>query len=45
MREGHGPVQTWFTMKQLLRGRFFPLDYEHYFFFMLIKYIHMIIGK
>ena len=28
MRKGQGPIQTWSRMKQLLRGRFFPSDYE-----------------
>ena len=33
MREDIGPVQTWRWMKQLLQGRFFPLDYEQYNFY------------
>ena len=30
MREGHGPVQAWCRMKQLLRGKFLPPDNEQY---------------
>ena len=30
MREGCGSIQTWHKMKQLLRGRFLPSDYEQY---------------
>ena len=40
MREGHGPVQTWCRMKQLLRGRFFPLGYEQYIFYAYQRYTH-----
>ena len=30
MRDGCGPVQTWCKIKQLLRGRFLPSEYEQY---------------
>ena len=30
MREGRGLIQTLRRMKQLLRGRFFPPNYEQY---------------
>ena len=33
MREGHGPIQTWHGMKQLLQGIFLPSDYEQYNFY------------
>ena len=33
MREGHGLVQTWRRMKQLLRGIFLPLNCEQYIFY------------
>ena len=33
IREGHGLVQTWHMMKQLLRGRFLPTYYEQYIFY------------
>ena len=32
MREGRCPVQSWCRMKQLLRDRFLPHDYEQYIF-------------
>ena len=43
MREGRGLVQAWQRMKQLLQGRFFPLNYEH-IFLMLIRDVHIVVG-
>ena len=44
MREGRGLIQTRCRMKQLLRGRFLPLNNEQYIFFMLIRDVHMVAG-
>ena len=35
MREGHGSVQTWHRMKQLLLGRVLLSNYDQFFFFFL----------
>ena len=40
MREGRGLVQTWCRMKQLLHGRFLPLDYEQYVSYSYQRCIH-----
>ena len=37
MREGRRPVQTWCRMKQLLRGRFLPMNNEQYIFLCLLE--------
>ena len=43
MREGHGPVQTWRRMKQLLRG-IFSLYTMNNIIFMLIRDVHRVVG-
>ena len=40
MREGCDLVQTWCRMKQLLQGRFLPLDYEQYISYSYKRCIH-----
>ena len=40
IREGRGPIQTWCRMKQLLRGRYFPPDYEQYIFYTYKRCTH-----
>ena len=40
MRDRCGPVQTWHRMKQLLCGKFLPLDYEQYIFYAYQRCTH-----
>ena len=40
MREECGSVQIWSRMKQLLQGRFLPLDFERYISYVYQRCTH-----